>query len=39
MIVPAVVISNVPWIEARRAAEVAAVAKTPPLAGTSEAAE
>ena len=37
MIVPAVVISKVPWIDARSAAEVAAVANTPPLAGTSDA--
>ena len=37
MIEPAVVISKVPWIDARRAAEVATDAKAPPLVGTSEA--
>ena len=37
MIVPAVVISKVPWIEARSAAEVAAVASAAALAGTAEA--
>ena len=37
MIVPAVVISKVPWIEARSAAELLRVARVPPLDGTSEA--
>ena len=35
--VPAVVISKVPWIDARRAADVATDARAPPLAGTSDA--
>ena len=37
MIVPAVVISKVPWIDARSAAEVATDASAPPLVGTSDA--